>query len=93
MEQARTARAQRFSKWLLASVAAALVLFAGLIAVQSRGVARERSGVLIVAAEDSVGKHAYDRALRFAVRPSTWLSAQGADAQLAAGYAVPEASR
>ena len=74
--QARTARAQRFSKWLLAAIGIVLLAFGGWVVVQSRDVARQRSRVLIVAAEEALTKHSFDRALRFAVlaADSTWLS-------------------
>ncbi len=98
VEQTRTARAQRLSKWLLASVAAVLVLFSGWIVIESRAVARERSRVLMVAADEALNKRAYDRALRFAVlaAKSTWLSpaAPDADPQLSrAAYRSLEALR
>ncbi len=82
-EQARTATAQRRSTCLLAAGAIGLVVFAGWTVAQSRNVSRQRSRVLIVAAEEALNKHVADRSLRLGVLAAadTWLSPAVPEAQ------------
>jgi len=75
-EQARTARAQRWTKMLLASIAVVLFAAGAWVVTQSRAVARQTSFVLAAAAEAASDAGLYDRALRLSVLAvrENWLS-------------------
>jgi WD40 repeat protein len=75
-EQARTARAQRFGRWLLACVALLLVGISTWVIAQAREVSRQTSRVLVTAAETALRESSYDRGLRLAVLAAAgdWLS-------------------